>query len=158
MAIDVKQYGRVYKHITEAVNANFGKYTLPWKYGKTRDTMLKDALGEYNADSTYPIRLHESLSDITLRWCFDGYPQTEKEDITKIFHTLWQFHKRWMLMAEEHTANQIMTQMNKEATDCIANLCSGINETFDKRKEKVTDLFVAVMEHVVEIAKEEKDG
>ena len=63
-----------------------------------------------------------------------------------------------MIAAEEHTASQMMTYMNKEATDYISKLCGGINETFDKRKEKITDLFVAVMEHVVEMAREEPDA
>lgn len=158
MSIDVKPYGKVYKHITEAVSENYGKHTLPWKYGKTRDAMLKSAVEEFKADSTYPIQLHEALSDIVLRWCFDGYPQTEAEDITTIFQTLWQFHKRWMLAADEHTAGQIMTYMNKEATDHIAKMCGGVNEAYEKRREKIQDLFVAVMEHVLEIAKEEPDA
>ena len=158
MAIDVKPYGKVYKHITEAVSENFGKHTLPWKYGKTRDAMLKSAVEEYKADNTYPIQIHEALSDVVLRWCFEGYIQTDAEDITRIFQALWQFHKRWMIAAEEHTASQMMTYMNKEATDYISKLCGGINETFDKRKEKITDLFVAVMEHVVEMAREEPDA
>ena len=63
-----------------------------------------------------------------------------------------------MMAAEEHTPSQIMTQMNEEATDYITKLCGGINESFDKRKEKVTDLFVAVMEHAVEMSREEKDA
>lgn len=158
MAIDVKPYGKVYKHITETVSDNFGKHTLPWKYDKTKDKMLKLAVEEYKADNTYPIQLHEALSDIVLRWCFEGYQQTDAEDITKIFQMLWQFHKRWMIAAEDNTASQMMTYMNKEATDNIVNMCGGINESFDKRKEKIQDLFVAVMEHVVEMAKEEPDA
>ena len=110
MAIDVKPYGKVYKHITESAQANFGKHTLPWKYNKTRDAMLKTAVEEYKADPTYPIQLHEALSDVVLRWCFDGYYQTDKDDLTKIFQQLWAFHKRWLTAGETHTASEIMTQ------------------------------------------------
>ena len=157
MAIDVKPYGKVYKHITESAQANFGKYTLPWKYGKTRDAMLKTAVEEYKADPTYPIQLHEALSDVMLRWCFDGYYQTDKDDLTKIFQQLWVFHKRWLTAGETHTASEIMTQMNAEATDHISKICSGINQDFSKRKEKVTDLYCVVMEHAIEMAKEEPE-
>lgn len=157
MSIDVKPYGKVYKHITEAVAENFGKHTLPWKYGKTRDAMLKSAVEEYKADNTYPIQIHEALSDIVLRWCFDGYPQTDAKDVTKIFQALWQFHKRWLTAAETNTANQIMTYMNKEATEYISKLCGGIYESYDKRREKVQDLFVVAMEHAIDMAKEDTD-
>ena len=157
MAIDVKPYGNVYKHIVEAVSDNFGKYTIPWKYNKTVNAMLKTAVDEYKADNTYPIQLHEALSDVVLRWCFEGYTQTDKDDFTAIFQSLWKFHKRWMLIAEVNTASKISQMMNKEATDLIANLCGGINQTYDKRKEKITDLFVVVMTHVIDMSLKEPE-
>lgn len=158
MARDVKPYGKIYKYITETVEKNFGKHTLPWKYENTRTALLKAATDEYNADNTYPIRLQESMTDVVLRWCFDGYPQTEPTDILKIFQVLWAFHKKWLIAGETYTASEIMTQMNKEATDLIEELCGGINTGFEKRKEKVQDLFVVAMEHAIEMAKEEPES
>lgn len=158
MAIDIKQHGRVYKHIVEAVEENFGKHTLPWKYDRTKNAILKSTLDEYNADHSYPTQLQEALSDVALRWCFDGYPQTDKEDITAIFQSLWKFHKKWMQIAQVNPASKITQQMNAEATDMIANLCGGIYQDFGKRKEIITELCVVIMEHVIEISLDEPEG
>ena len=158
MGLDIRQHGRVYRHIVEAVESNYGKHTLPWKYDKTKNAILKATLVEYNADHNYPIQLQEALSDVVLRWCWEGYHQTDKDDITAIFHALWAFHKKWLLTAEKNPASKITQAMNKEATDTIANLCGGINSSLDKRKEKITDLFVVVMEHVIEKAMDEPEG
>lgn len=151
----IKQYGRIYKHITEAVQSNFGRYTMPWKFDKTKIEIAKAAMVEYDADKRYPLHLHEALSDITLRWCWDGYKQTGKEDIVKIFQKLWIFHKKWMLIAEEHTVEEIIKQMDMEATNDINELCGGTYKDFEYRTENVISLYRVVMEHVISIARED---
>jgi hypothetical protein len=155
MAIDVKPYGSIYKHITEICIKHYGKYTLPWKYDKTKNGLLKAATDEYNSDHHYPIQLHEAMTDTILRWCNEGYKQTDKDDLMKIFQTLWKFHKKWLLISEINTASSIMTQMNAEATNDINTMCSGINESFDTRKKYITDLYVIVMSHIADIAKDD---
>ena len=155
MAIDVKPYGNVYRHITEICIKHFGKYTLPWKLEETRKELNKAKEDECSADKKYPDQLHEAMSDTMLRWCLDGYKQTDKDDLMKIFLTLWKFHKKWLLISETNTASSITTQMDAEATNDINAMCSGIYKSYDIRKKYITDLYVVVMLHIVDMAKDE---
>lgn len=155
MAVDVKMYGRVYQHITDAIQKHYGRYTLPWKYDSTRAAMVNAAIIEYKNNTAYPTLLHEALSDVVLRWCWNGYKQTGKEDLMRIFHQLWAFQKKWLLIADNHTAQEITSPMNLDATNEIAQICGEANKDFDERTRKVTDLYVAVMESVILASKEE---
>jgi hypothetical protein len=158
MAIDVKPYGNIYRHITEICIKHFGRYTRPWKYDKTKTELNKALSDEYSADKKYPVQLHEAMADTILRWCDEGYKQTDKDDLMKIFQALWKFHKKWLLISETNTASSIMTQMNAEATNDINTMCSGINENFDTRKKYITDLYVVVMSHIADMASDENGG
>ena len=154
----IKQCGKIYKHITDAVKANYGRYSLPWKYDALKAAIVKSKDAEVNTDIGYPVDLHEAFGDIVLRWCAEGYPDTGEDDIYKIFLQLWKFHKKWMLFADTHTASEITAPMDKEATDQIAELCSKSNYANTKeRRSKITSLYVAVMSYVIDIAKEEPE-
>ena len=155
MSIDIKLHGKVYKHIIDAVQANYGRHTRPWKYDNTRIAMARAAKAEHDANKAYPIGLHEALSDVILEWCQHKYKEAGKEDITKVFQRLWQFNKKWLLIAENHTADQIMGQMDNEATNEINAICFGNVSKDSERANRVTDLYAAVMEYVVEMAKDE---
>lgn len=160
MAIDVKPYGKIYRHITEICIKHFGKYTLPWKYDKTKAELNKSASEECKADNNYPLQLHEALTDVMLRWCKGdekhyGYEQTDKDDLMEIFLTLWKFHKKWLLISETNTAYAIMKQMDAEATNDINAMCSGIYKSYDTRRKYITDLYVVVMSHIVDMAKDD---
>jgi len=155
MAVDVKMYGRVYQHITDAIQKHYGRYTLPWKYDSTRAAMVNAAIIEYKNNTAYPTLLHEALADVVLRWCWDEYRRTGKEDLMGIFHRLWNFQKKWLLIAENHTAEEIASPMDKEAADEISEICGDSNKDFNERTKYVTDLYVAVMESVILASKED---
>ena len=155
--MDIKLHGKVYKHIVDAVQANYGRHTLPWKYDNARIAMARAAKAERDENEAYPINLHEALSDVVLRWCQSGYRETGKDDITKVFQKLWQFNKKWLLIAETHTADQIMGQMDSEAANEIRSICYGNVSKDSERANRVTDLYAAVMEYVVEMAKDDGD-
>lgn len=162
MAIDIKMYGRVYKHVTDAIKQNYGRHTLPWKYDDTKNALRKSKEKECE-DCAYPEYLHEALSDIVLRWCAAGYEGTGEADIYNIFVELWKFTKRWLLVAENHTADEIMTQMDQDATEEISKLCNNypdcdLTDAIKTRTQRITDLYVAVMESVVMVAKEDGDA
>lgn len=151
--MDIKLHGKVYKHIIDAVQANYGRHTRPWKYDNTRIAMARAAKAERDANEAYPISLHEALSDVVLEWCWSNYKKTGKDDLEKIFRKLWQFNKKWLLIAENHTADQIVGQMDKDATSEINALCFNNVKEDDIRAQRVTDLYAAVMEYIFEIAK-----
>ena len=149
MSINVKRVGRAYKYITDAVLNNYSRHTLPWAFDKTKAAIVESKNIEYEADKTYPIEFYEALGDVVLRWCFDGYRDTGEDDIYKIFLQLWQFHKKWLLYVEtKHGIDTV--QMDKNAADEIANLCKkNGTDNCEYRTKKITDLYVAVMEHVI---------
>lgn len=160
MSMDIKTYGKVYKHITDAINRNFGQHTLPWKFDDLKCDLRRTKEKECE-DGTYPEELHEALSDMVLRWCFHGFKGTGKEEIYKIFIQLWKFHKRWLLRAAEHTAGEIIPLMDQEAANEISGLCSDDPDSkyHDLRMDCITGLYEAVMESVVGEAKEDNvDG
>lgn len=155
MAINVKPYGSIYRHITEICIKHFGRYTLLCEYDKTKAELDKALEDERKADEHYPELLYKAMANTMLEWCGKGYIQTDKDDLMKIFLTLWKFHKKWLLISETNTASTIMTQMNAEATNDINAMCSGINESFDTRKKYITDLYVVVMSHIADMAKDD---
>lgn len=161
MSIDIKQCGRVYKHINDAIQNNYSRHTLPWAFDGTKNTILKSKELEKEADAAYPEEFHEAIGDVILRWCFDGYKDTGKNDLYKILLKLWQFHKKWLLYVDSDNKIDVK-KMDEDAAKEISALCNEKDKDgyHEYRTNKITDLYVAVMEHVLGVAadKEAKPG
>ena len=150
--IDIKQYGRIFGDISNAVQNNYGRYTRPWKYDDTKAAIVNARDLEFGCDPKYPVNLHEGLADIILRWCDDGYRDTGKEDLYNILIRLWKFTKRWLLIIQEHKTADIAAAMDKEATDQIADICGGNQKDYVVRTKRVTDLYTVTMMHLISLA------
>lgn len=90
----VKAYGLAYKNLNDIS----GQYAVKSQMYLTNiiESLKQAGNQAYKANNEFPVKFYEQMSGILIKWFWNGFENTPKEQIFRIFQEMWKFHKTFL--------------------------------------------------------------